>query len=744
MNLPRSSSEGGSTSFNLLDERIKRWIWSAGWTSLRDAQEHAIPAILAADRDVIIAAATAAGKTEAAFLPILSRLIQPEEEGGSVIYVSPLIALINDQWTRMESLCKDLDVQTVAWHGDITASQKQRFIKNPSGILLITPESLEAMFMRRGSSVRDIFGRTRYLVVDELHSFIGTDRGKQLQSLLHRIEDVCDRPVPRIGLSATLGDMNLAAEFLRSGYANNVVTIVSGSSGQELKLVVKGYEDKPPLSVSNTSDSTALNVSPSVFDEIADTLYDTLRGSNNLVFPNSRKQVEVISDLLRRKCEKAGIPNEFWPHHGSLSKELREDTERVLKSGGHPATAICTTTLELGIDIGAVKSIAQVGTPPSVASLRQRLGRSGRRPGDPAILRAYCVEQVLNQKSDVSDRLREGLTQTVATVRLLLDGWCEPPARALNYSTLVQQILSITYERGAVSASELYRVLVKTGPFLGIAAEEFSQLLRAMGSRELLVQDPSGEILLGELGERLTSHYDFYAAFQSDEEWQILRDGRALGTLPIKSAVWEGQRIIFGGRRWKIIAIDIEGKAISVVADPGGTPPKFDSGRPFVHDGVRLEMRKVLSDASSVPFLDAKAEALLSQARTFYQDAQLQKEYIFGSGDSHVLLTWKGDLINEALVLMLRVLGATKIANTGLCIEIDGWPRERIEDALLDISQNDPRSVDVLLAGVENLRRSKWDWVLPDELLKSSFSASWLDMPGAVATAAQITKGSNY
>jgi len=741
MSSHRSDSDTASSSFDLLDERIKRWIWSAGWTSLRDAQEQVIPCILAADRDVIVAAATASGKTEAAFLPILSRLIQPEEEGGSVIYVSPLIALINDQWTRMESLCQDLDVQTVAWHGDITASQKQKFVKNPSGILLITPESLEAMFMRRGSMLSQIFGRTRYVVIDELHSFIGSDRGKQLQSLLHRIETVKGESIPRIALSATLGDMKLAAEFLRPGGAERVTTLVSSASGQELKLQVKGYEDRPPIVVEHGGEDTQVDVAPSVFTLIADGLYESLRGSNNLVFPNSRKQVEVLSDLLRRKCESNGVPNEFWPHHGSLSKELREETEHALKSGEHPSTAICTTTLELGIDIGSVKSIAQVGTPPSVASLRQRLGRSGRRPGDPAVLRVYCVEQVLNEKSDMSDRLREGLIQTVATARLLLSGWCEPPlSGALNLSTFVQQILSVTYERGAVSAAELYILLVKTGPFRGITVEEFSQLLKAMGTKTLLTQEHSGELLLGELGETLTSHYDFYAAFQSDEEWQILRDGHVLGTLPIKSAVWEGQRIIFGGRRWKITSIDTAGKAISVVSDPGGVPPKFDSGRPFVHDGVRAEMRRLLAESSPVTFVDATALSLLSQARTFYRDANLQKETIHGAGDSYVLLTWKGDLINEALALMLRALGAIKISNSGLCIHVDGWPRERIEDALFDISQHDPMSVNELLQGVDNLRKSKWDWILPEALLRMSFSASWLDVRGAIEVAGQMVR----
>lgn len=207
---PSSSDESG---FSLLHPSIQRWVWSKGWTSLRDAQEQAIRPILEAKDDVIIAAATAAGKTEAAFMPILANIANAGEESALAIYVSPLKALINDQWGRLEELCESLELPVIPWHGDIASSRKTRFLKHPRGVLLITPESLEAMFVTRGSQTPRLFAAAQHVVVDELHAFIGTDRGKQMQSLLHRIEDAAGKRIPRVGLSATLGDMNLAASL---------------------------------------------------------------------------------------------------------------------------------------------------------------------------------------------------------------------------------------------------------------------------------------------------------------------------------------------------------------------------------------------------------------------------------------------------------------------------------------------------------------------------------------------------
>ena len=737
-----SQVSSSSSSFGFLDERIQRWIWQEGWTALRDAQERAIPALIDADGDVIVAAATAAGKTEAAFFPILTNLLRGEQESGAVLYVSPLKALINDQWGRLTQLCESLDIAVVPWHGDIAQARKRQFLKEPNGILLITPESLEALFVTRGSSIPGLVAAVRYLVVDELHAFIGTERGKQLQSLMRRVECAADRRVSRVGLSATLGDMNLAAEFLRPGDAKGVRQIVSGSGGQELKVLVKGCLEQPPR-----IDKNAAIENPELEDivsgstlEIGNHLYGALRGSNNLVFPNSRGKVEVFADLLRRRCERERVPNEFWPHHGNLAKELREETEAALKDGQKPVTAICTTTLELGIDIGAVKSIAQIGPPPSVASLRQRLGRSGRRKGEPAILRCYCVESEIDAKSDMSDLLREGLVQTVAMVRLLVAGWFEPPRTGgLHGSTFVQQILSIIAERGGATAAELWGTLVQGGPFATFARGEFLSLLRYMGEKELLVQDSSGLLLHGELGEKLVNHYEFYSAFLSDEEFRIVCDGRALGSLPVDRPLMIDQRIIFAGRRWRVLDVDEEKKLVMVAPDKGGAPPTFDGASGKVHDRVRQEMRKVLSEAGEISFLDSQGARLLAEARQQYSALECAHKMIVPVGSSVLLFTWRGDWANDALALLLGQNGINAV-NEGIAVRAYQPDVDRVLDALGEIAEEESVDPEPLLAGVKNLVREKWDWALPERVLQQSFASSHLDLQGAMVAASDLAR----
>ena len=498
-------SNSETASFGLLDERIQRWIWSQGWTSLRAVQELAIPPLLSGTSDVILAAATSAGKTEAAFYPLLTRLLKSDVPSGYILSISPLKALINDQTQRLTQLCELLDLPVLGWHGDVSASRKQKFLKEMSGILIITPESLEALFVNKGTTIPALAKAVQCVVIDELHSFIGTERGKQVQSLLHRLEIAADRRMPRVGLSATLGDKSIAAEYLRSGEGSKVLTIDAADEGYELKLIVKGYSDdwvipqKPEPATEELEapeesiDTTEDEQSGSASLAIADYLYRHLRGSNNLVFPNSRSKVEYYADRLRRRCEIESVPNEFWPHHGSLSRELREESEAALKSGETSATAICTTTLELGIDIGNIRSVVQIGPPPSVASLRQRLGRSGRRAGESAILRCFAVERKLTSKSNFSDRIREGLVQTIAMVRLLLSRWVEPPRpEALHASTLVQQILSVIAQKGGASATELWATLVRSGIFDQVGSSDFSALLHTLGVRDLITQDHGG------------------------------------------------------------------------------------------------------------------------------------------------------------------------------------------------------------------------------------------------------------
>ncbi|MGG1948256.1 DEAD/DEAH box helicase [Trinickia sp. NRRL B-1857] len=739
MNSPASSS-ANSRSFDLLDERIQRWIWNEGWTELRDAQERAVPALLSADRDVIIAAATAAGKTEAAFLPILSNLLKDPICSGSVLYISPLKALINDQWSRLDRLCESIEIPVVAWHGDVSAGRKHRFFKRPVGVLLITPESLEAMFVTRGSMLSGALKNLRYIVVDELHAFVGSERGMQLQSLMHRVDVVRAARVPRVGLSATLGDMELAATFLRPRAECPVEIIESETAQQEIWIRVKGIIQKPPRIVEEPElESPRLeDIVPGSTVDIANQLYKALRGSNNLIFPNSRRQVELYADLLRRACEHDSYPNEFWPHHGSLSKDLREESEAALKAGDKPASAVCTTTLELGIDIGAVRSIVQIGPPPSVASLRQRLGRSGRRAGEPAILRGYCVEAELDADSDFSDRIREGLVQTIAMVNLLIERWVEPPrAERLHPSTLVQQILSIVAERGGATAADLWNTLVVTGPFVSVDKSTFAAVLRELGRRDLVVQESSGLLLHGVRGEKIVNHYEFYASFVTDDEFRVVAGSRQLGALPVSHPLTPGQAIIFGGQRWRVRDVDAEKKVIYVDPDKGGAPPTFDGQGIMVHDNVRQAMYRVLESSEPVGFLDEGGKKLLDEAREYFHAARLATRALLAEGHNVLVATWSGDWVNDALVLLLRSLDLDAW-HQGVAVGIRGATVDRVIDVLNEIAQMNPEHFGAALGLIENIDNEKWDWALPEEIRRAAFAASKLDLDGAIKAARTI------
>ncbi|MBN6739923.1 DEAD/DEAH box helicase [Acidithiobacillus sp. MC6.1] len=729
-----------SRSFFLLDERIQRFIWAEGWESLRDAQEAAIPLIVNADRDVIVAAATAAGKTEAAFLPALTHLVASDPP-GLIVYISPLKALINDQFGRLDSLCEQLGVPVWPWHGDISASTKTRFLNMRQGVLLITPESLEALLCNRGTSVGAAFERLTFFVIDELHAFIGAERGKQLQSLMHRIERVIGRTVPRIGLSATLGDMSLAADFLRPGKGSSVAMVESKSSDSELKILVKGYEDPlvAPMSSKASAGGGAESDDPPepvTSAQIAAHLFKVLRGSNNLVFPNSRREVERYTHLLNKMCEAQQVPNEFWPHHGSLSKEIRSETEAALKQKERPATAICTNTLELGIDIGAVKGVVQIGAPPSVASLRQRLGRSGRRKGEPAILRGYCTENAIGSNSSLDGELRLGTVKMAAMISLLLEGWFEPPmARGAHLSTLVQQVLSFVAQNGGATIGQIYGLLCSAAtPFEGLSKGEFVDLVRHLGQKELLVQDSAGTLLHGRVGEKLVNHYTFYAAFAADEEFRIVSGGRTLGTLPISQSLSIGQRILFAGKTWRVEEIDEHQKTIFVVRAGGGAPPLFSGGIGRTHTRVHQRMRQMLESTEVPQYFDEAARRFLAEGRANYVARNLAQSYIVEQGSEVVLLTWMGDSANEALACIFQRRGFTATAG-GPGVEVSKRTAtiEDIVSVLMGAAVDEVPPLDVLLADVKNLQREKWDWALPEDLLRKTYASLYLNIEEALS-----------
>ena len=658
------------TAFDKLATPVQKWIRDQGFRELRDIQTRTIHAIYDQKNDLIVAASTAGGKTEAAFLPLISQVIDSPAQGAGfdILYIGPLKALISDQAQRLSAICHDAGLPVVPWHGDIAASVKSKALKVPKGILLITPESLEALFMRRGLEIPRLFQNTRAIVIDELHSFLDSERGIQMRSLITRLEISTRRQLRRVGLSATLGDLDLARSYLRPDNPSSVNVIESKGGSAELQLQVRGYQ-----SGSGTeSESSATKA-------VVDHLFKHLRGSDNLVFAGSRNSVEFYADALRNLCEEEKLPQEFYPHHASLSRDHREFVEKRLKAVHEPTTAICTSTLELGIDIGDVACVAQISAPYSVASLRQRLGRSGRRVGKPAVLRQYAIETKLEVKSNFSDRLRLSFMRAVAMIELLLESWCEPPQNeALRLSTLVHQILSVVAERGGIHAQSLFKLLCIDGPFRKVTSLMFADVLRAIGRTDtaLIEQAQDGLLLLGPTGEKLTEHYSFYAVFQTPEEYRLLFDGKELGALPIDNVVSPGSLLIFSGRRWQVVEVDARSKVIIVKPAKAGIPPKFGGDPGNIHDRVIGKMFELFENEIVPVYLDKEAVSLFSEARENYRLLSLQSRRIVHVGNDELILATRcGTVKTTTLALALRSKGFTVHTHDGF-LEILDFPED--------------------------------------------------------------------
>lgn len=739
--MPPSSSELPPDAFERLHPEVQRWIWDKGWTSLRDIQAQAIAAILQSNRDVLVIASTASGKTEAAFMPILSGIAAQPDAGIQAIYVGPLKALINDQFERLETLCERLSLPVTKWHGDASASGKQRAKSKPAGILLITPESLEALFLRQPELLGPMFGTLKFIVIDELHAFLDSERGVQLASLLNRLEQATSHRARRIGLSATIGDKTMAANWLRPGDAQAVAVIESQATAAMLQLQIRGITEGAEPAAQDDSQGDGVQ-DMSALDQIAAHLFKTLRAKgNHLIFAGSRANTESLADKLRCLCEGASLPNEFFPHHGNLSRETREFVENRLKQGELPTTAVATTTLELGIDIGSVESVAQVGAPASIASLRQRLGRSGRREGKAAVLRIYVSEDALTSQSSLQDRLRIDTIQAVAAVRLLLGKWIEPPqADKLHLSTCLHQTLAIILQKGGAQPDAIYRILTGKGPFSAVTPEMFARLLRAMheGEHKLIEQGPDHTLMLGRQGEKLTSFYDFYSVFVTYDEVSIVAGNKTLGTLSVGNALGPGDFLIFAGQRWKVQQVDDTAKCIFVEKAPAGRVPKFQGDPAPLHDRLAQEMRAVYLDNDVPIYLDSTAKAQLAEGRTEFRSLGLDRRDWALQGGRLYIFPWVGTNLLDTLRLALRYCGFVVDQNRiSITIAIPGGPSP-IQDAIRQLGRAAPPAEALALLSA-TLRLAKYDNLLPDDLLREAFAHNQLDLAALMALCRKLS-----
>lgn len=721
-------------SFELLHPRLQRRLYEMEWKYLRPIQDDTIAHLAGGGGDFIVSAPTASGKTEAAFLPILSKIADDFSGGVRALYIGPLKALINDQFGRLEDLCVRMEVPVHKWHGDVGDGARRALLRSPSGVLLITPESLEAMFILRPTQIPAIFGRLQFVVVDELHAFIGSVRGAQLQSQLHRLKLRAGADPIRVGLSATLGDDLAAGRWLRpNGEPAKVISDATAS--REIAVRVRGVWKRPPLP-DDEDDPTREDA----LRTVARGILRACHSKTNLAFANAKGEIESIADMLAEETSSLGIRHDVVVHHGSLSQEQRESTEARLRLEA-PCTAVCSNTLEMGIDIGSIDCVIQLAAPWSVASLAQRVGRSGRREGDVAILRAFFVEEELSSDSTFWDGLHLGFVRGVATTELMLAKFTEPPDVSRHHlSTLVQQVLSTLAETGGVHAANLHERLTACGAFAPLSPRDFGEILRTLAGFDLVEQMPQGDLVLGVKGQRLCEHYSFYAAFKTPEEFRVLHGTTAIGTLPSDLIPPVGDHVILAGRRWRVDQLDADRRELYVVPARGRRPPKFPGAAMDVHPRVHERMCDLLTSSDVPEYLDASARDMLAQARDVAVRSDLARPRGLEVGERTRLLLFAGTRAQRTLHLVLREAKlAVEAREVGLDVEARA---DHVADILARFVDSSTDGVELAIRADAELGAratgDKYDSFLPPRLWAKAYVAERLDMVSARRVAREL------
>ncbi|MFC1468012.1 DEAD/DEAH box helicase, partial [Verrucomicrobiota bacterium] len=371
------------------------------------------------------------------------------------------------------------------------------------------------------------------------------------------------------------------------------------------------------------------------------------------------------------------------------------------------------------------------------ASLRQRLGRSGRR-SDAAVLRMFIPEDELTAQSHVSDQLRLEIIQCVAMVNLLLKKWYEPPqVNQLHLSTLVQQTLSVIGQYGGVRANQLWALLCDSGVFGIVDQKLYATFLRSLGQQDLISQTHDGQIVLGAKGERYVGHFTFYTAFNTPEEYRLDCDGKALGTLPIDKPLIVGQHIIFAGKRWEVLHVDAEKKLIKLKRAIGGKPPKFEGGIQTVHDNVRQEMFRIYREQDEPIFLNKEAGNLFCEGLKHFDNLRLKNRNVLQNGESIHIIPWRGDQTVSTITALLRHQGLMAEDYGGI-IDIRNCTTEQLKEVIDAILHGTMPTPSELAESVENTIIEKHDWILSEKLRTLSYGSRFFDIQSAKETLQKI------
>jgi ATP-dependent Lhr-like helicase len=625
-----------SGAYASLHESVRRWIDERRWTEFTSIQDAAIPTILGG-HGALLVAPTAGGKTEAALLPIVSSILTDAAPPVSLLYIAPLRALINDQAGRAELLLRDTPLRSAWWHGDLSQPGRAAIAKNLPDALLTTPESLEVHLSSPAYGQGALLGNVRFVLVDEIHAFAGNDRGAQLISLLARLESKMRRPLVRIGLSATIGNPEVVAGWFASKRPDappiDVITD-TGSKGRKLAVGLIPYERK--------EDEGEGEYRARLKAHAYDAVQKQVENKKTIVFVPSRSDAETLTAKLRANRIETHI------HHGSLSVEMRKEAEEAMKRD-EPKTIVATSTLELGIDIGDLEQVIQLGPVDSVASWLQRIGRSGRSRDASSVGLIYALGT-------------KELAGCIALCDLAIESKSEAlvPDRA-NFGVAFHQILNMVRERDRLPRGELYATLGSAGCFDAISREEWDQLVSEMIESAFL--ETAGEhIQLGPETEHafgFANYRDFYAVFTADSGWTVKHGATRVGDLPADYPMPENRevRFVLGGKWWRAVAIDAKAMVVQVEPIDGGVPPKWQGGGGDTSFEVMQQAAAILAGVSS-QFVAAR---LLPHVQRLVESARRirvgPKTLVVGErADGVEIVTYAGQRLNRYLAAIVAAM----------------------------------------------------------------------------------------
>lgn len=728
---------------------VQEYIYSRGWQGLRPAQLFAARVLLEGEDNLLLTGATASGKTEAAFFPILTDLYEnpPSGEGIVVLYIAPLKSLINDQFARMSELLEQSGIPVTHWHGDASVSQKEKLLKDPRGILQITPESLEAMLMKRGTDLLRLFGALRYVLIDEVHTLISSDRGNQILCQLKRLSRMIGHSPRRVGLSATVGDPALCARWLGAGSDRETAVTPAENEKLRWRLAFEHFyigdprEDQRPSAAKGKSGVADV-------DAGYEFLYDAVKDQRSLVFSNSREETEYVTATLRQIARRRGEPDVFYIHHGNLSAALREDAERRMKEGDEIAVTCATVTMELGIDIGRLKRVAQVDAPTSVSGFLQRLGRSGRRGDPPEMIEVFREEMPL-PNTPLPQLIPWGLLRAIAIAELYIEErFIEPPRiKKLPFSLAFHQTLSVLASSGELRPAQLAERVLTLPPFEGISKEDYRTLLLSMLENEFLEMTEEKGLIIGLRGERLLSGYKFYAVFRDSEDYTVRCESDEIGTITNPPPV--GDRFALAGRVWEVVETDLPRRLIFAKAVEGKMEISWPGDSGEIHTRILEKMRDVLFGDKIYPYLGENAAVRLETARHLAKNTGMASSMLIPiGGSSFCLFPWLGTrafrTLRRLILRHAKALGISDLTCEGCCyMTFKAWRTdgEKFLSRLSRLLTEEGIDREALVGASESPAYDKFDTYIPAELLRRAFAIDRLEADEVLVRMSEKGKG---